>query len=87
MTIERDVLALLDQALCLGGRAQSFTATTALLGALPELDSLAMTHLITGIEERFGFIVADDEIDGSVFASVGSLTAFVMTRLPARITE
>lgn len=81
MTAEGDVLRLLDEVLGLGGRAQSFTAATPLLGALPELDSMAVVGLLTALEERFGFVIADDEIDGSIFASVGSFTRFVQAKL------
>ena len=51
------------------------------MGALPELDSMAVVTVITTLEDRFGFSVADDEIDGSVFATVGSLTEFVRSKL------
>jgi acyl carrier protein len=37
--------------------------------------------LIGMLEERFGVSVDDDEIDGQTFASVGSLTAFVVSKL------
>jgi acyl carrier protein len=57
------------------------TADTALLGAVPELDSMAVVSVITTLEERFGFAVADDEIDGSTFATVGSLVGFVQRKL------
>lgn len=76
-----EVLSLLDEVLSLKGRAQSFTLDTPLLGALPELDSMAVVALITGLEERFGFMVDDDEIDGSAFATVESLAAFVQDKL------
>jgi acyl carrier protein len=33
------------------------------------------------MEERFGFIADDDEIDGSTFATVGSLLDFVEGKL------
>jgi acyl carrier protein len=33
------------------------------------------------MEERFGFVVEDDEIDGSSFATVGSLVEFVEGKL------
>ena len=39
--------------------------------------------LIVALEEAFGFIVADDEISGELFASVGSLTAFVAAKCAA----
>ena len=60
-----------------------FDATTPLLGALPELDSMAVVTLITTIEERFGIVVDDDEISGDTFATVGSVTEFVAGRLAA----
>ncbi len=40
----------------LGGRANDFGLDTPLLGALPELDSMAVVGLINMIEERFGFV-------------------------------
>jgi len=61
----------------------SAAADTPLLGAVPELDSMAVVAILTMIEERFGLIVEDDEVDGSVFASVGSLSHFVESKLAA----
>lgn len=81
MDIKSEIVALLDEILSLDGRAASFTEDTALLGALPELDSMAVVALITSIEERFGFGVDDDEIDGATFATVGSLIEFVEAKL------
>lgn len=83
MAIEQEVLRILDDVLGLKGRAQAFSSATPLLGALPELDSMAVVALITTLEERFGFAIADDEIDGEVFASVGTLVAFVQHKLDA----
>ena len=81
MDIKNEVLSVLDEVLSLKGRADSFTLDTQLLGAIPELDSMAVVALITTLEERFGFIVDDDEIDGAVFASVGTLVDFVQCKL------
>jgi acyl carrier protein len=78
---QQEILALIDETLSLGGRTSGFTAATPLLGAIPELDSMAVVALITGMEERFGIIAEDDEIDGSVFANVGSLVEFVEAKL------
>jgi len=83
MDVKNEVLALLDDVLSLKGRSQSFTLDTALLGAIPELDSMAVVALITSMEERFGFYVEDDEIDGAAFASVGTLVDFVQGKLAA----
>jgi acyl carrier protein len=76
-----DVLRTLDDVLSLGGRAQAFTRDTALLGAVPELDSMAVVTLITSLEERFGITIDDDDIDGATFGSVGSLVDFVAAKL------
>jgi acyl carrier protein len=83
MDIKGEVVAVLDEVLSLKGRASRFSLNTPLLGAIPELDSMAVVALITTLEERFGFTVDDDEIDGSVFASLASLIDFVQGKLAA----
>jgi acyl carrier protein len=83
MDIKKEVLSILDEVLSLKGRSDSFTLETPLLGAIPELDSMAVVAVITSLEERFGFIVDDDEIDGATFASVGTLVDFVQGKLAA----
>lgn len=77
----KQVLGVLDEVLSLNGRAASFTRSTHLLGSIPELDSMAVVSLITSLEERFGVVVDDDEIDGAAFATVGSLVDFVSGKL------
>lgn len=81
MDTRNEVVRILDEVLSLGGRAASFDAGTPLLGAIPELDSMAVVTLIGTLEERFGIIVDDDEISGDTFASLGSLVAFVDGKL------
>lgn len=78
-----DVRMLIGNALQLGARAQALTESTPLLGAIPELDSMAVANVITAIEEHFGFSVADDEIGAATFATLGSLAAFVEHKLEA----
>lgn len=75
------MLSLLDEILSLNGRAKAFVASTPLLGAIPELDSMAVVALIGGLEDRFGFVVEDDEIEGGTFATVESLVDFVDGKL------
>jgi len=79
----KEVIDILESVLNLKGRSAGFSADTALLGNIPELDSMAVVALITGIEEHFGFVVEDDEIDGTTFSTVGSLTEFVQAKLSA----
>ena len=83
MNVEQEVLRVLDEVLSLNGRSAAFTRDTPLLGAIPELDSMAVVTLITTLEEQFGVMVADDEIDGDTFATVGALTDFVSGKLAA----
>jgi acyl carrier protein len=77
LSVRDDVLAVLDDVLSLRGRAGAFRDDTPLLGNLAELDSMAVANVLTSLEERFGFTIDDDEIDGSTFESVGRLVAFV----------
>lgn len=81
MDIKKEVLAVLDEVLSLNGRTADFALDTPLLGAVPELDSMAVVGVINLLEERFGVVVEDDEIDGATFATVGSLVAFVEGKL------
>ncbi len=83
MNTSQEVLRVLDDVLCLNGRALAFTHDTPLLGAIPELDSMAVVTLITALEDQFGVVVDDDDIDGSTFATVGSLCDFVTGKMAA----
>lgn len=76
-----DVKTIISETLQLGGRGLSMDSSTPLLGAIPELDSMAVVNLITALEEHFGFMVDDDEIGSAAFATVGSLCAFVERKL------
>ncbi|MDP3440138.1 MAG: acyl carrier protein [Azonexus sp.] len=81
MNTQKEVLSLLDEILSLNGRSADFSLNTPLLGAMPELDSMAVVALISSFESRFGFTVDDDEIEGSTFATVGALVEFVDSKL------
>ena len=81
MDIDKELIVLLDETLSLEGRAVTFVPDTPLLGAIPELDSMAVVKLITALEKRFGILIDDDDIDGATFATVGSLTDFVAAKL------
>lgn len=81
MDVQREVLNILSEVLGLDGRAAAMRRDSPLLGAVPQLDSMAVVNLITTLEERFGFTIADDELDAATFASVGTLADFVETKL------
>jgi acyl carrier protein len=81
MSAQQEVRNILGQTLQLGQRVDQLDAASPLLGALPELDSMAVVTILTAIEEHFGFSVDDDEISADTFATLGTLTAFVEQKL------
>lgn len=69
------IIAMIGETLLLDTSA--FTADTPLLGAMPELDSIGVIMVLTGLEEKFGLTIADDEVDASIFETVSTLAHFV----------
>lgn len=57
-----------------------FNRETELLGALPEFDSMAVIKVITAMEEVFGIDVDDDDIDASMFETIGTLLEYIEER-------
>jgi acyl carrier protein len=76
-----DVKNILADVLSLGDAKNSLNEDSALLGSIPELDSMAVVNLIAALEEHFGISVDDDEISATTFETLGSLTAFVRQKL------
>ena len=80
--VETQMRALLRDALGLSqDRVDAFDADTPLFGALPELDSMAVAGLLTEMEDRFGIIIDDEDIDGDTFETFGSLLAFAQAKV------
>jgi acyl carrier protein len=75
-----EVRAALVETLGIEDRAETIDATTPLLGALPELDSLAVLELIVELERRFGITVTDEDVSADAFATLATLTEFVAER-------
>lgn len=61
-------------------RAAAFDEKTALFGALPELDSMAVAGVLTEIEDRLGIIIEDDEVDGDMLETFGALVQFAASK-------
>ncbi|AZP12460.1 acyl carrier protein [Undibacterium parvum] len=76
-TVKRILIDVLN----LGITGQAMNAESHLLGAYAELDSIAVISLISRLEEHFGFDVEDDEINGQVFETLGTLSTFVDSKL------
>ncbi len=54
---------------------------TALLGGVPDFDSLAILAILTGIHETLGCQIGETEVSADIFESVGALRRFVQARL------
>jgi acyl carrier protein len=78
-----EIKTILTDVLSLGENGRHLTPDSALLGALPELDSMAVISLIAALEEHFDIAIDDDDISASTFATLGSLAAFVADKRPA----
>jgi acyl carrier protein len=76
-----DVRTVVGGTLQLGTRSQAMNATTPLLGAIPELDSMAVVNVLTALEEHFGIAIEDDEIQAATFETLGTLAAFIEQKL------
>jgi acyl carrier protein len=81
-TVER-LRDILRDALHLGERAKSLTASSLLLGAIPEFDSMAVVTVLTLIEDEFGISVGDDEVSADLFETLATLAAFVDGKISA----
>jgi acyl carrier protein len=76
-----DVKQIVATTLQIGTRVNAMDKSTPLLGAIPELDSMAVVSVITALEEQFGITIEDDEIGADTFETLGSLAAFVEQKL------
>jgi acyl carrier protein len=78
-----DVKNVLNAVLQSPDVVNSLTMDSPLLGSIPEMDSMAVVSILTTLEEQYGFFVEDDEIDASVFETVGALVRFVEQKVGA----
>ena len=76
------IRSLLGEVLQLGDRAANLEASTPLLGALPEFDSMAVASVLAALEEQFDIEVEDDELGAETFETVGALAQYVEAKIP-----
>ena len=62
------------------GRVSGFDESTALFGALPEFDSMAVAGLLTELEERLGILIEDHEVDADMLETYGSMLTFAKAK-------
>lgn len=80
LTAVREVLI---DALDLTQSPDELQPSTALFGALPELDSFGVVALVGALEDRFDITIDDDEFGAELFETVGTLVAFVDEKVAA----
>ena len=80
-SVESALRGILESAL--GKRALPVTLAdgTELLGAIPELDSMAVLAVLTQIQDDFGVPIDDDEVSADIFQTFGDLCRFIQTKL------
>ena len=81
MSLQADIIQIINDVLMLAGQTTEFDSDTGLLGSIPEFDSIAVVSLVTALEEEFGCAFDDDELNADVFATIGSLTKVVEQKL------
>ena len=80
-SVEVALRGLLAEVLGLpASRVAGFKEDTALFGALPEFDSMAVATLLTGMEERLDILIEDDDVEAEDFMSFGRLLAFAQRK-------
>lgn len=80
MATFEQVRQIVGDVLQLGDRTMALEPNTALLGNIPEFDSMAVVGVITALEDQLGIYVEDDDITGETFETLGNLTAFVQAK-------
>ncbi len=83
LTIEQ-VLEVLAKSLPLPETTYEMGEQAPLLGAIPELDSMAITGIIAGLEERFDIVFDDEDLDAGAFQTVGTLHDLIASKMENR---
>jgi len=81
MALANDIRRVLRDTLVLGDEVDTLEASSPLLGAIPELDSVGVVSVLTALEDEFDIVVEDDEISAAVFKTLGSLTEFIQEKI------
>lgn len=61
-------------------RIAALDADSGLFGDLPELDSMAVAGLLTELEDRLEIIIEDEDVDGEMLETFGSLRTFLANK-------
>lgn len=81
LAIESALRGILESAVGKRALPESLNDHSELLGAIPELDSMAVLGVLTQIQDDFGVQIDDDEISADIFTTFGDLKRFVEAKL------
>ena len=80
-TTDSALRAILESAVGKRSVPANLGDATPLLGAIPELDSMAVVGVLTQIQDDFGVQIDDDEVSADIFQTFGDLKRFVEAKL------
>ena len=76
-----ELKTLIGEVLQISDRMENLGENDALLGAIPEFDSMAVVSLLTVIEENYGVMIDDDDVSAENFETIGSFLQFVNAKV------
>lgn len=80
-TTDTALRSILEAAVGKRALPAQFDDATPLLGAIPELDSMAVLGILTQVQDDFGVVIDDDEVSADIFETFGALRRFVESKL------
>jgi acyl carrier protein len=81
MALIDEIKIILRNTLVPDDDVSQFDASSRLLGAVKELDSVGVVAVLTALEENFDITVEDEDVSAEVFNTLGSLTEFVQQKI------
>lgn len=76
-TILERLIGMLREHLHIACDGEPLTEETGLLGQGIGIDSVEVLQLVGAIEEAYGLTIADDDLRGEYFATLGAVVRFV----------
>lgn len=79
--LQLELIALLEANLGLPAGSIAVDSGTRLLGVVPELDSMSVVNILISLEEKYGIVIHDDEVEAETMETLGNLTAFLHSKV------
>jgi acyl carrier protein len=82
--VEARIKRIIVEKLELGTKTKQLTSETPLIDGGLNMDSINVLELISLIEEEFGIVVRDEDMNIELLGNIGSLAAYVRTQMQQR---